>query len=431
MKSSIIRSVIAVLFISATAHAQCPGDVIPNGIVNGTDLAEVLASWGPCSSCHADIDGDGQVNGQDLAAVLGGWGACRPIITSISPREGSIDGGGVITISGSFLANATSVWFGSVPAQSFMQVSPTRISAVAPAGTADDTVDIRVETSAGLGSLPNSFTFINEVIPAWATLIEAYPDPNVVFDPEHRAAIRASGYVWRVRDTATQIEMLLIPPGTFNMGNSVGGGYIDEYPVHPVTITSPFYIGRYEVTQGQWVAQMGYNPAAHQSFPDAEIRPVEQVSFATVQSFLSQTSMRLPTEAEWEYAYRAGTNTYFHGFTGQPQGSNDWGGLALIAWVEFNAGYQTNRVGQKLGNGFGLHDMSGNVWEWTNDWYGDEYYTVSPTLDPAGPVSGIRKVRRGGGWSNGHIPHSVSSRRIAADPLASDEHGGFRVARNP
>ena len=428
MKSLFKAAVLSLVTVSL-AHGQCPGDVIPNGVVNGVDLAEILANWGPCSSCTADTNGDGQVNGVDLAGVLGGWGPCRPIINSISPREGSIDGGGAVTIMGSYLGGATQVMFGDVPAASFTQISSTRIVAIAPAGPVDAVVDVAVITSAGTGIRDNAFTFIDEVIPSWATLIEAYPDPAVVFDAELRAAIRATGYVWRVRDNATQIELVLIPPGTFNMGDSLGTGYIDEFPMHTVTITNPFYMGRYEVTQGQWVAQMGHNPSYSQAFEDSEFRPVELVSWNQVQPFLTQTSMRLPTEAEWEYAYRAGTSTAYHGFLAEPNGTNYE--LGLIAWVEWNCGYQPNRVGQKLGNGFGLHDMSGNVWEFTSDWYSGSYYAESPQVNPQGPPGGVWRVCRGGAWGNGYSSLCYSSRRVPINAAQPDSNGGFRVVRNP
>ena len=117
-------------------------------------------------------------------------------------------------------------------------------------------------------------------------------------------------------------------------------------------------------------------------------RPVEAVSWNTIQGFLSATGMRLPTEAEWEYAYRAGTTTAFHGWAGQPAGTNDDSLVGNIAWYSSNSGGQTRPVGGKAANGFGLHDMAGNVWEWVSDWYGSSYYASSPLEDPQGPTSG-------------------------------------------
>jgi formylglycine-generating enzyme required for sulfatase activity len=437
MKSSVIRSVLAVLLISATAHAQCPGDVIPNGVVNGTDLAEVLASWGPCSSCSADTNGDGEVNGQDLAAVLGGWGPCRPIITSISPNQGHVDGGVLITISGHYLAGTTSVTIGGAPA-AVTFISASSIRATVPPGVLGPST-VSLDTPAGTASVAGGFTYVNITIPSWATLLQAEPDPAIVIDPALRASIISTGYAWRVLDTATQIELVLIPPGTFQMGcspSNSGECSSAESPVHMVTLTQPFYIGRYEVTQAQWTSVMGSSPSYY-SFTTAEVpvdqvpnRPVDRVSWFTIQGFLSATGMRLSTEAEWEYAYRAGTTTAYHSMPGYPNGTNDDNQLGTIAWFVNNSLGQTRPVGQLDGNGFGLHDMSGNAWEWVNDWYDGNYYASSPAVDPLGPDSGSVRVLRGGSWDYGSYFCRSSDRKLG-DPSNGDINFGFRVARNP
>jgi len=277
------------------------------------------------------------------------------------------------------------------------------------------------------------------VAPPWAMLVETSPDPSVVTDANLRAAITATGLAWRVRDTATQIEFVLIPPGTFNMGCSASQQYgcgSDENPVHQVTLTNAFYLGRYEVTQAQWTARMGSNPSQFQSastqVPQAQVpqRPVDSVSWNMIQGFLSQTGMRLPMEAEREYAYRAGTTTAFHGYTGQVSGTNDDSLLGNIAWFTSNSNSQTRPVGGKLGNGFGLHDMSGNVWEYVNDWYGDNYYSTSPSVNPQGPSSGSTRAARGGGWDS-YSGRCRASKRGFDDPGNSDDNVGFRVARTP
>jgi len=275
------------------------------------------------------------------------------------------------------------------------------------------------------------------VVPPWATLLEAAPDPTVVTSSTLRAAITATGLAWRVKDTATQIEMVLIPPGTFNMGCSASqqwGCESDENPVHQVTLTNAFYLGRYEVTQAQWQASMGSNPSYFQNV-SAEVtkaqvpqRPVERVSWNTIQGFLSQTGMRLPTEAEWEYAYRAGTTTAFHGYTGQEGGTNTDGLLGNIAWFTSNSNSQTRPVGGKLGNGFGLHDMSGNVSEWVNDWYGN--YSAGPQTNPPGPSFGSSRVLRGSNW-NGFSLFCRASDRSYDGPDTPRTFIGFRVARTP
>jgi formylglycine-generating enzyme required for sulfatase activity len=240
--------------------------------------------------------------------------------------------------------------------------------------------------------------------------------------------------------------MVLIPPGTFNMGCTASNAYAcdsDESPVHAVTLTSAFYMGRYEVTQAQWIARMGSNPSYFVARPENgntanTNRPVERVSWnqiAGTGGFLSGTGLRLPTEAEREYAYRAGTTTAFHGFTGYLSGTNDDTLVGNIAWFSGNNGapgtptYGTKAVGQKLANGFGLHDMSGNVYEWVNDWYSSSYYASSPSSNPTGPGTGTHRVLRGGDWDVDSGVCRVSYR----DASTPDSRFiiGFRVARNP
>jgi formylglycine-generating enzyme required for sulfatase activity len=269
-------------------------------------------------------------------------------------------------------------------------------------------------------------------VPAWATLVEYSPDPAVVPDPALRAAIIATGRPWRVRDTATQVEMLLVPPGTFQMGCIMGsdqyGCHSWEQPVHQVTLTNAFYLGRYELTQAQWVATMGSNPSNFQGQPDSASHPVERVSWNTIQGYLSATGFRLPTEAEWEYACRAGTQTPFHSGPGFPNGTTDDNSVSLIAWFNCNGGCSTRPVGGKAANAFGFHDMLGNVWEWVNDWYGN-YSSVAQT-NPMGPVSASDRVRRGGSWIGG--TGSVrSSHRGSGSPGDPVYDIGFRVARTP
>lgn len=338
-------------------------------------------------SCAADINGDGWVDGPDLGAILAGWGPCG----QGSSCNGDINGDG--SVNGVDLAALLSGW--------------------GPCMT----------------------------VPTWATAIEALPDPAVVHDASLRAAISATGYAWRVRDTATQIEMVLIPPGIFQMGCSPSNIYPcdgDESPVHAVTLTNAFYMGRYEVTQAQWTARMGSNPSFFQSasavVPASQVphRPVDRVSWSAIQGFLSSTGMRLPTEAEWEYAYRAGTATAFHSMPGHPSGTNDdFGSLpGTIAWYSVGSASQTHPVGQKAGNGFGLHDMSGNVREWVNDWYSATYYASSPSVNPPGPSSGSARVLLGGSWGTNTF-HLRSSRRDASVQSGAGSDFGFRAARSP
>ncbi len=203
-----------------------------------------------------------------------------------------------------------------------------------------------------------------------------------------------------------------------------------------MTLTNAFYIGRYEVTQAQWTATMGSNPSWFQNasaqVPAAQVpnRPVEQVSWNTIQGFLSATGLRLPTEAEWEYAYRAGTTTAFHSMSGFPNGTNDDTQVGNIAWFGSNSASQTRPVGGKAANALGLHDMSGNVREWVNDRYSDTYYASSPSTNPPGPATGANRMVRGGSW--GFASNVLrSSDRFSNSPGISGSGLGFRVARAP
>jgi formylglycine-generating enzyme required for sulfatase activity len=194
--------------------------------------------------------------------------------------------------------------------------------------------------------------------------------------------------------------------------------------MHSVTLTQAFYMGRYEVTQSQWVAKLGTNPSRFQGQSDSASRPVEQVSWTTIQGYLSATGLRLPSEAEWEYACRAGTTTAFN------NNSSDDATVGLIAWYNENSGSQTHAVGGKAANALGLHDMAGNVYEWVSDWFDFSYYSVSPSTDPLGPVGGPNLVLRGGSWID-HTAYLRSSFRYYITPYITDGLIGFRVARNP
>jgi formylglycine-generating enzyme required for sulfatase activity len=257
------------------------------------------------------------------------------------------------------------------------------------------------------------------------------PNATIVTDATLRDAIAATALPWRVRDTATQIEMMLVPPGTFEMGCSASSSspcVLEENPVHTVTLTQAFYMGRYEVTQAQWVARMGSNPSYYTGYADSPSRPVERVSWNTIQGFLSATGMRLPTEAEWEYAYRAGTTTAYHSMPGYPSGTNTDIQLGVIGWYYYNSSSQPHAVGTRAGNGFGLHDMSGNVFEWVNDWFGT--YASGAQTNPTGPAGGPYRGIRGGGWGHLYDLCRASSRSYYL-PANSSSWLGFRVAKNP
>jgi formylglycine-generating enzyme required for sulfatase activity len=510
----VVLAACAALAVAPAARAQgCTGDIVADGRIDGGDLGTLLSNWGPVVvtnpiSRACDLDQSGLVDGFDLSVLLGNWGWCAASVAGMTPVEGCFLGGTTVTIIGTHLGTATAVTIGGVPATGVTVLSPSTVTAVAPAGALGPAA-VRLTTAAGTVTAPQPFTYmpasvssiapntgtaaggsqititgaylalttgvtiggapcsnvtvvsattvtavtpagtlgnadvvitggkgtitvpggyryVSIVVPSWATLVEAQPNPAVVTDPALRAAIAATGLAWRVRDTGTQMEMMLIPPGTFQMGCIMGsneyGCYSWDRPVHQVTLTNAFYLGRYEVTQSQWVAKMGSNPSTFQGQSDSPSRPVEQVSWNAIQSYLSATGMRLPTEAEWEFACRAGTQTPFY------NGSTDDSTVGTLAWYASNAGSQTHAVGGKAANAFGLHDMLGNVWEWVNDWFNT--YPSSAQTNPTGPVSASTRVVRGGSWYL--VSNFVrSSYRYSDTPGYTNFDLGFRVARTP
>ena len=351
-----------------------------------------------------------------------------PTISSVSPATGSTAGGTAITITGTSLTGATSVTVGGVAATSVVVVSSTSVTAVTPAGTAG-AKSVALTTPGGTATAPNAFTF---VVPY--TVIEQNVDAAVVTDITLRNAISATGLPWRVRHNATNIEMLLVPGGTFTMGCSASTSFLcisDESPTHQVTLTQAFYMGRFEVTQAQWTATMVDNPSSFSGDIDSPSRPVDQVSWNMIAStggFNSVTGLRLPTEAEWEYAYRAGITKAFHSYPAQPTGFNDDTLLSNIAWYNSNSSFQTHVVGGKLANGLGLHDMSGNVREWCQDLYGP--YSSASVINPTGPATGTARLLRGGSWLN-NSDTCRGSQRVFNVPGNTNSVLGFRVAMTP
>ncbi|MEW6235804.1 MAG: formylglycine-generating enzyme family protein [Candidatus Omnitrophota bacterium] len=222
---------------------------------------------------------------------------------------------------------------------------------------------------------------------------------------------------------AKPLEMVLILAGTFMMGSpEMEKDRMDnEGPQHQVTITKPFYMGKYEVTQEQWQAVMGNNPS---HFKGNNL-PVERVSWDVCQTFIQklnqmgQGTFRLPTEAEWEYACRAGTTTSFY-----------WGDdtsytqIVEYAWYPGNADSKTHAVGLKKPNAWGLYDMSGNVWEWCLDRFGD--YSSDAQNDPTGANKGDYRVVRGGSW-NDISRLCRSANRSRSWPDVGDSIIGFRI----
>jgi formylglycine-generating enzyme required for sulfatase activity len=207
-------------------------------------------------------------------------------------------------------------------------------------------------------------------------------------------------------------DMVLVPAGTFSMGSSEGERH--EKPVHQVTISTPFFMGKYEVTQKEWVEIMGTNPS---NFEGDDL-PVEQVTWHETIDYCNKRSLaeglvpaysgsensilcnfqasgyRLPTEAEWEWAAKGGgKDLIIYLYSGS---SN----VDAVAWYNGNSGNKTHPVGTKAPNSLGIYDMSGNVWEWCWDWYWDwnDVYSSAAQTDPAGVASGVGRRGRGGSW---------------------------------
>lgn len=233
------------------------------------------------------------------------------------------------------------------------------------------------------------------------------------------------------------MDLVYVPPGEFMMGSSESDideslyiykkeysyakreAFDNEKPQHRVTISNGFWMGKYEVTQGQWQAVMGDNPS---NFKDCGANcPIEQVSWDDIQVFLRKLNQKndgfeysLPSEAQWEYAARAGTTTLYGGT----------GNLDDLGWYGKNSGRKTHPVGEKRANGFGLYDMHGNVWEWCSDWYGS--YSSGQATDPTAASSGQSRVLRGGSWFN-VANYSRSAFRSRNSPADRYSFYGFRV----
>jgi formylglycine-generating enzyme required for sulfatase activity len=227
------------------------------------------------------------------------------------------------------------------------------------------------------------------------------------------------------------MDLVWIEPGTFLMGSpdTEEGRFDDEGPQHEVTISQGFYLGQFEITQGQWEAVMGTRPwEGQEDVQSNPSHPAVYISWEDVQGFVvrlndaaSEEIYRLPTEAEWEYAARAGTVTHW-------SFGDDESQLGEYAWYGDNAwdiGLQWGQpVGRKLPNPWGLYDIHGNVWEWVQDWYGGTYYSESPGIDPQGPLSGSARVVRGGGF-RGFAQDVRSAQRNWGEPGFSS--GGISV----
>lgn len=228
---------------------------------------------------------------------------------------------------------------------------------------------------------------------------------------------------------AIGMKFVWIPPGTFTMGspNSEKGRGDDEI-LHKVTFTKAIYLGVHAVTQEQWQAVMGSNPSL---FTGEKNLPVEGISWHDCQEFCKKLGekdkkpYRLPTEAEWERACRAGTSTPFHfGETLSTDQANYNGNFIFGKGQKGAYREKTVPVGSFPANAWGLHDMHGNVWQWCQDWHGG--YQRQDVVDPQGPKSGANRVMRGGSWGSNPI-FCRSANRNFSDPATRTEYYGLRV----
>ena len=266
---------------------------------------------------------------------------------------------------------------------------------------------------------------------------------RVISSMEGNARGGRDGDVQTFEVNGISFDMVLVKAGTFTMGATpeMKEPFDWEKPAHKVTLTKDYYMGRTEVTQALWQAVMGSNPSHFKDLSGSQSSfwqklwgskstekscnlPVEQVSWDDCQQFIKKLNaltgknFRLPTEAEWEFAARGGNQSQHF----QYSGSNN---LDDVAWYEYNSNVKTHPVGTKQPNELGLYDMSGNVWEWCNDWYED--YSSDAQTDPKGPSNGSYRVFRGGGW--GDVARDCrSSIRIGNAPDFSCIVLGLRLA---
>ena len=230
-------------------------------------------------------------------------------------------------------------------------------------------------------------------------------------------------------------KMVYISPGTFMMGSPSGEkGRDSDERQHKVTLTQGFYMGVIEITQGQWKAVMGNNPSRFKG----DNRPVEKVSWNDCLEFIRKLNRqeggnkyRLPTEAEWEYACRAGTATPFYTYTGNcisTDQANYDGNYPMPGCSKGKYRKKTIDVASFSPNAWGLYDMHGNVWEWCQDWKGN--YPSRHVTDPDGPSSGSFRVNRGGSW-NEYARSCRSANRYFNASDSRYDYSGFRLARTP
>ena len=303
-----------------------------------------------------------------------------------------------------------------VPAEE-PEVKPARPQPTEPGPSTSGTEPAAPATAAGKTSPSDLGTNVKEMSGLERAIAERRHEPSDLPTSSKETSVELGGGV--------KLELVLIPAGEFLMGSrSDKNANSDERPQHRVRVTKSFYLGKYPVTQEQWEAVMGSNPSKF----EGPKNPVDHVSWDGCQKFLEKLngkfgagtgSFQLPTEAQWEYACRAGSTTsYWFG--------DDVSVLDKYAW-DNSRERGTHPVGEKRPNAWGLYDMRGNGREWCQDRYGKFYYSASPVDDPKGPNFGVFRVLRGGFWFL-NAEDLRSARRFMGSPDAQ-ESGGIRVAR--
>lgn len=255
----------------------------------------------------------------------------------------------------------------------------------------------------------------------WARVVAARFPSVPVYTEEEWTKDRVACPVRTIRlPGGAAMDLVWVEPGSFEMGSEAPVVFGDESPVHEVTLTKGYWIGKTAVTQRQWKSVMGSNPSCFKG----DDLPVESVSWDDCQAFVKKVNacrpdlrLALPTEAQWEFAARGGTKS--RGF--RYAGSNV---LKTVAWFGSNSRRATHPVGTKIPNELGLCDMSGNVWEWCSDFYGG--YLSNAVSDPTGPSSGDERVRRGGSW-NFKAALCRPTLRYGDIPSYRENDLGFRV----
>ncbi len=284
--------------------------------------------------------------------------------------------------------------------------------------------DSHTTDGAGIGAFTSSLSNLSDFTTYY---VRAYATNSIGTRYGNQVMFMTAGENISFTVNGVTFEMVAVAGGTFTMGGTSEQGsdvLSDELPTHSVTLSN-FHIGKYEVTQALWQAVIGSNP----SYFSGSDQPVEQVSWNDCQEFITQLNQlcssqlngkqfTLPTEAQWEYAARGGNQSMHYKYSG----SNTIGN---VAWYSDNSGSNTHTVGTKSPNELGIYDMSGNVWEWCQDWYGS--YSSGSQTNSTGPSSGSGRVRRGGSWSN-RAGYCRVSYRLDYGPDGGSRYIGFRLA---